>query len=113
MSLFKFDPASIAARVHASNRPPRIPTFTRSVLRGAVGFMIVSIAGFLPWVFAGKWFYRNPSELVMYLTCAAGFISLSGLLLHPLIIGPGSRHRPKILCRRLPASSAAAAPPSP
>jgi hypothetical protein len=93
VSLFNLDPVSIAARVHASSRPPRIPTFAQSILRGAVGFMIVSIAGFLPWVFAGKWHYRNPSELVMYLTCAAVFISLSGLLLHPLIIGPGSLKR--------------------
>lgn len=93
MSRFGLDPHSIAERVKASGVPARVPTLAQSMLRGVIGFTIVSVAGFMPWVLAGKWFYRNPGEWVMYTSCAAVFIGLSGLLLHPLIIGPGSLKR--------------------
>ena len=93
MPLFALDPQSTLQRIRASVLPARIPTLTQSLFRGILGFTLTSIAGFLPWVLAGQWLYRNPPELVMYLSCAAIFIALSGLLLHPLIIGPGSLQR--------------------
>jgi len=54
------------------------------------GFTLVSLGGFAPWVLAGRWFYRNVGEAGLYAVCALLFISLSGPLLHRLIIGPGS-----------------------
>jgi hypothetical protein len=93
MNWFRLDPQSIVERLRASNMPAHLPTLAQSVWRGIIGFTVVSVAGFLPWVLAGKWFYRNPGELVMYLSCAVIFIGLSGLLLHPLIIGPVSLKR--------------------
>ena len=93
MNWFRLDPESIIERVKASNMPAHPPTFAGSVWRGVIGFTVVSVAGFLPWVVAGTWFYRNVGELAMYLTCAGIFVGLSGLLLHPLIIGPGSLNR--------------------
>lgn len=58
-----------------------------------IGFTLVSLAGFAPWVLAGRWFYQNAGELGLYVACAAVFIGLSGVLLHRLIIGPGSLRR--------------------
>lgn len=58
-----------------------------------IGFTLVSLGGFAPWVLAGRWFYRNVGELGLYVACAVMFIGLSGALLHRLIIGPGSLRR--------------------
>jgi len=88
--MFGLDPQSIADRVKVSGQSPRLPTLGESVLRGMIGFTLVSLGGFAPWVLAGRWFYRNAGEVGLYATCAIVFIGLSGLLLHRLIIGPGS-----------------------
>ena len=88
--MFGLDPQGIADRVKVSGQSPRVPTLGESVLRGMIGFTLVSIGGFAPWVLAGRWFYRNAGEVGLYATCAIVFIGMSGLLLHRLIIGPGS-----------------------
>src|SRR5206468_4269021 len=88
--MFGLDPQSIVERVKTSGQPPRVPTLGQSVLRGMIGFTLVSLGGFAPWVLAGRWFYRNAGEAGLYAVCAVVFIGLSGLLLHRLIIGPGS-----------------------
>jgi hypothetical protein len=88
--MFGLDPQSIAERVKASGQPAHVPTLRESVLRGMIGFTLVSLGGFAPWVLAGRWFYRNMGEVGLYLVCATVFIGLSGPLLHRLIIGPGS-----------------------
>ena len=88
--MFGLDPESIFNRVKASNQPARVPTLRESVLRGALGFTLVSLGGFAPWVLAGRWFYRNVGEAGLYTACAIVFIGLSGWLLHGLIIGPGA-----------------------
>jgi hypothetical protein len=93
MSIFGLDPDSVLARIRVSSITPKIPSLAASVTRGAIGFAVVSIAAFLPWVFAGKWAYKNPGEIVMYSMCAAIFILLSGVALAPLIIGPGALKR--------------------
>jgi hypothetical protein len=64
-----------------------------SVTLGAVGFTAVSVAGFVPWAVFARPLRRSIGELGMYLVCAAVFLVLSGLLLHRLIIGPGSLSR--------------------
>ncbi len=91
MSWFQLDPPSLAERA----RGAKPPTLAASLLRGALGFTVVSLAGFVPWAFFGKWF-RAPGhggELGLYLACALVFIVLSGLFLHPLILGHGSLSR--------------------
>ena len=60
------------------------------VLRGSLGFAIVSLAGFSVWALAGRWFYRNTGEAGLYAATTVVFVGLSGLLLHPLLRGPGS-----------------------
>lgn len=92
MSWFQLDPPSTAARARAAN-DPGIPSLASSLWRGVVGFTIVSVAGFAPWAVGGHWLYPRIGEAGLYAVCALVFIGLSGLLLHRLIIGPGSLSR--------------------
>ena len=92
MSLFQLDPQSIAARVRAANVQAPLPTLGASVVRGMIGFTLLSIAGFAPWPILDLWFRRG-TEMQLYTACTAIFIGLSGPLLHRLIIGPGSLPR--------------------
>jgi hypothetical protein len=91
MSWFQLDPASLAERTRGSGAP--IPSFMRSLGRGTVGFTLLSVAGFAPWVLAGRWFARKFGEVGLYAGCALVFIGLSGPLLHRLILGAGSLAR--------------------
>ncbi|MFO1513874.1 MAG: hypothetical protein U1F83_13315 [Verrucomicrobiota bacterium] len=91
--MFTLDPESIVARSKAVGQPPRIPSLGESVGRGMIGFTLVSLGGFAPWVLAGRWFYREIGEVGLYAVCAIAFIGLGGPLLHRLIIGPGSLSR--------------------
>jgi len=91
--MFGLDPQSIAYRVKASSQPARAPTLGESVVRGMIGFTLVSLGGFAPWVLAGRWFYRNTGEVGLYVACAVAFIGLSGPLLQRLVIGPDSLSR--------------------
>jgi len=93
MSWFNLDPPSIAARVRASSGPRPIPSLGASLFCGAIGFTLVSVAGFVPWAVFGRTLYRAIGEAGLYAVCALIFIGLSGLLLHRLIIGPGSLSR--------------------
>ena len=54
---------------------------------------MVSVAGFIPWAVFGRWLGQRIGEAGLYATCALVFIGLAGLLLHPLILGPGSLSR--------------------
>jgi len=93
MSWFQLDSESVAARVRASGHPPEIPCLGDSVRRGIGGFTVVSVAGFAPWAVFGRWFYRNIGEMGLYSVCGFVFIGLAGLLMHRLILGPGSLSR--------------------
>lgn len=86
MSWFQLDPESLAARARGAGAT--VPTLGSSLLRGMLGFTVVSVAGFVPWAVMGqRWF---GGELGMYIACAVVFIGLTSPLLHRLIIGPGS-----------------------
>ena len=63
-----------------------------SVLRGIIGFTLVSVGGFAPWPIFERWF-RSMGEMDLYIACLVMFIGLSGVCLHRLIIGPGSLPR--------------------
>jgi len=92
MALFQLDPQSIAARMQAGGQPSRVPTLGASVLRGIIGFTLVSVAAFSMWPIIDHWFPWM-GEAGLYVACTAVFIGLSGPLLHRLIIGPGSLPR--------------------
>lgn len=93
MSWFQLDPASVAGRARASGRSESILSLSSFLVRGILGFTLLSIAGFAPWAFLGRWFHQTIGEAGLYVTCALIFIGLSGPLLHRLIIGPGSLPR--------------------
>jgi hypothetical protein len=88
MALFQLDPASIAERARGQD----LPTTGRSVWRGMLGFMALSIAGFTPWPIFDKWFHRM-REMDLYIACTLIFVGLSGVFLHRLILGVGSMPR--------------------
>jgi len=91
--MFGLDPQSIADRVKAAGQPVRVPSLGESTLRGVIGFAVVSLLGFLPWVVAGGWLGKNVGETGLYATCLVAFLGSSGPFLHRLIIGPGSLKR--------------------
>lgn len=70
--------------------PPSLP---RQILRGALGFALLSLAAFTPWIFGAGFFARTTGPLGMYLACLAIFLGLSGPLLHRLLAGPHSLAR--------------------
>ena len=92
MALFQLDPQSIADRARAARAPVAVPALRDSLLRGMIGFTLVSVGGFAPWPIIDRWFPRL-GEVGLYVASAAVFIGGSGLLLHRLIIGPGSLAR--------------------
>lgn len=93
MSWFQLDPPSIVTRARAAGTTANVPSLAASVWRGLIGFTIVSVAGFVPWAVFGRFFRQHGGEVGMYIACALVFLVLSGLLLHRLIIGPGSLGR--------------------
>ena len=88
--MFGLDPQSIVERTKTAGPVVHLPSLGESALRGMMGFTLVSLGGFAPWMLAGSWFYRHTGELGLYAACAIMFIGLSGVLLHRLIIGLGS-----------------------
>jgi hypothetical protein len=93
MSWLALHPQEIADRAIGSGQAKRELTLLESVALGAIGFMFVSVAGFAPWAFAGKALHHAVGEVGLYAACAAVFIGLSGVVLHWLVIGPGSLWR--------------------
>lgn len=91
MSWFQLDPQSIADRARSAGASA--PSLGASLVRGTLGFTLISIAGFVPWAVFGRWFHSHGGEAVMYAACAVVFIALTSPLLHQLIIGPGSVSR--------------------
>jgi hypothetical protein len=78
------------ASVDATGEAGHSACLFQSLLRGSVGFAGVSVGGFAVWAFCGGWLHARFGEIGLYLACAAVFIALSGLALHPLVHGPGS-----------------------
>lgn len=55
------------------------------MIRGSVGFAIVSTAAFAVWALGSTWFVRLGGEAGMYAGCFLVFILLSGLVLRPML----------------------------
>ena len=64
-----------------------VPTFTRSVLTGALGFCLVSLCVFATVAFAERWMYARLGALGAYLAWTALFILLGGGVLGSLVTG--------------------------
>ena len=91
MSWLQLDPQSIAKRARAAGSP--VPSLGASLMRGMMGFTVVSVAGFVPWAVFGKLLQKQVGEAGLYAVCAVVFLTLTSPLLHRLIIGPGSVSR--------------------
>jgi hypothetical protein len=73
-----------------ANQEHEHPCVAHSVIRGSIGFALVSLAAFSVWAFGEKWFRNSSGETGLYGACTLVFVALSGVLLHPLVRGPGS-----------------------
>jgi hypothetical protein len=73
--------------------PETSPSLGASILRGSLGFAVVSIAAYALWAVAGKWLTGHLKEGGFYAVDAAVFLALTGFLLHPLVAGPRSYRR--------------------
>lgn len=93
MRWLQLDPDSLVQRASKASEPLKGFTLGNSVRRGILGFTVLSVAGFMPWAFLGRFFQQWGGELGMYLACAAVFIGLCGPLLHRLILGTGTLTR--------------------
>ncbi len=86
MNQFSQPTSPVCNSVKAAPSPRAYP----AVMRGSLGFATVSVAAFSVWAFAGRWCYAHIGEAGLYAVIAMVFLGLSGLLLHPLVRGPGS-----------------------
>lgn len=93
MAWFQLDPPGIADRASPRDTDPRRTSRAAFIQRGALGFCVVSVAGFVPWAFFGRTLGRAIGEAGLYAVCAMVFVALAGPLLHPLILGRGSLGR--------------------
>lgn len=93
MNFFGLDPESVIARINASGRSATPPNRRQSLLRGTIGFTIVSLIVFGVWAYFGANLTRRFGEAGFYAVCAVVFIGLTGLAMNSLIIGPGSLGR--------------------
>ena len=71
--------------------PPTEPaglTTGRAILWGSAGFCGVSVAAFSIWAGGSGWFRHRGGEAALYAAIAIAFVGLTGLFLHPLLVGP-------------------------
>ena len=64
-----------------------LPSLTKSIVTGAIGFCVVSLCVFATVAFAERWMYRNLGGLGSYLAWTALFILLSGAVFGSLVVG--------------------------
>ena len=63
-----------------------VPTLSRSIATGAIGFGLVSLAVFATVAFAERWMYQNLGLFGSYLTWTILFIVLSGAVFGSLVV---------------------------
>lgn len=64
-----------------------VPSLSRSIATGAIGFSVVSLCVFATVAFAERWMLRNLGLTGSYLAWIALFILLSGVVFGPLVVG--------------------------
>jgi hypothetical protein len=63
-----------------------VPSITKSVVTGAIGFGLVSLCVFATVAYGERWMYRNLGLLGAYLTWTVLFIVLSGAVFGSLVV---------------------------
>jgi hypothetical protein len=97
MDLFGLTADRVMARMRQDERSDSIPSLGRSLLIGGFGFCLASLCVFATVAFAERWMYRNLSLTGAYIVWTVLFILLGGVLLSPLVIGPGRLWRFQLL----------------
>jgi len=69
------------------NRSDEIPSLSRSILIGAIGFCLVSLVVFATVAFGERWMYRTLGLTGAYLAWTVLFILLGGAVLGSLVVG--------------------------
>src|SRR5688500_19086448 len=64
-----------------------MPSLTRSVVTGAIGFCLISLVVFATVAFGERWMYQRLSFAGAYLTWTILFIVLGGAVLGSLVVG--------------------------
>lgn len=68
------------------NSLKRVPSLSRSIATGALGFGVVSLCVFATVAFAERWMYQNLGLFGAYLTWIVLFILLSGAVFGSLVV---------------------------
>jgi voltage-gated potassium channel Kch len=89
MDLFGLTADRVMARIRQDEKSHSIPSLSRSILIGSLGFCFASLCVFATVAFAERWMYQNLGLSGAYIVWTALFIFLGGALLSPLVIGPG------------------------
>src|SRR5260370_41826183 len=97
MSLFGLDPQNVLARTRAASVQPQIPTLSRSLFLGAIGFGGVSTLVFATVAFGERWLYRRLGIGGTYALWALLFLLGAGGVLSRVVIGPGRTLRFTVL----------------
>ena len=69
-----------------SSVSPALPSLTKSIVTGAIGFCVVSLIVFATVAFAERWMYQNLGLMGSYLAWIALFILLSGVVFGSLVV---------------------------
>jgi hypothetical protein len=86
MSLFGFDLESVLRRLDAGSSP-HVPGLGQSLLRGSLGFGLVSLAVFGTVAFGERWLYAHLGRLGSYAFWTLLFVGGAGAMLNLLVIG--------------------------
>ena len=68
------------------NTSPAVPSLSKSIITGALGFALVSLCVFATVAFCEGWMYRNLGLLGAYLAWTALFILLAGAVFGSLVV---------------------------
>ena len=64
-----------------------LPSLTKSIVTGAIGFCVVSVCVFATVAFAERWMYQNLGMFGSYIAWIVLFILLSGAVFGSLVVG--------------------------
>ena len=73
------------AQIEQTTSPP-IPSLSKSIITGALGFGLVSLCVFATVAFGERWMYHNLGLLGAYLAWTAMFIVLAGAVFGSLVV---------------------------
>jgi hypothetical protein len=81
---------TVVRRARETGHVGAIPSLSWSLLIGGLGFLIASLVVFATVAFGERWMYANLGVGGAYLVWTVLFIVLAGVLMSPLVLGPGN-----------------------